>query len=152
MADPLSLATGVTSVLIAAAQITSVLVGFRRSVNGAPHMARTVIMEIKDLTTILSQLQDFILGRELGERTRTALLRLDHMVAIVSSCVLTFSELTALLDTVKTEDMRAIDKVKWVRRQAEVQSLTQRLNTHKISLSLVLDILNGCVYTMNPAM
>ena len=106
-------------------------------------MAKTVIIEVNDLSTILSQLQCFILGREQCEQTRAALLRLDQLVTIVSSCVLTFSEFRALLDAMKTDDMHVLDKLKWVRRQDEIKSLTQRLNTHKTSLSLVLDILNG---------
>ena len=145
MADPLSIATGVTGILTAAAQVSSILLDFKRSIGGAQDMAKTVMLEINDLTTILSQLQNFIIAREQCESTRTSLLRLDQIVTIVSGCVLTFSELRTLLDNMKSTEMQLIDKVKWVRRQAEIKGLTSRLNTHKTSLSLMLDVLNGYI-------
>lgn len=143
MSDPLSVAAGVIGVVTAAAQISSLLIKFTKSTIAAPQQAKVVLVEVSDIGEILSQLQSFLLGLESPDRSRTSLLKVEKVVTIVGSCVLTFSELEKLLDQLKTEDLDLLDSLKWVRNESAIVGLIQRLQNHKASLSLVLDILNG---------
>lgn len=149
MSDPLSIAAGVVGILTAAAQISSVLIKFARSAKGALHQAQVIITEIHDTSGVLSHLQAFLLGKEFADTSRTSMLKIDHVVDVISGCVLTFSELEKLLDELKTNDMNILDRMKWARKEAAIASLIQRLQNHKASLSLILNILNGFVFVFD---
>jgi hypothetical protein len=57
-------------------------------------------------------------------------------------CVITYSELEAIIDSVHGgTDMGAIDRLKWTLKETEVQDIIQRIQNHKISLTLMLSIL-----------
>lgn len=145
MSDPLSIATGVVGLITAATQISLILAKFTRSTIAAPHQAQVVLAEVSDVGGILSHLESFLLGPASADRSRTSLLKVEKVVTIVSGCVLTFSELEKLLDDLKTEDLDVLDRVRWARKESAIEGLIQRLQNHKASLSLVLNILNGFV-------
>ncbi|KAL8854179.1 MAG: hypothetical protein Q9221_001102 [Calogaya cf. arnoldii] len=147
MAEPLSLAAGVIGVLTAAAQISTLVVQFAVSSKGAPKSARTVLIEVNGISSILSHLRLFLSGDETFDQSRTQLLHVDQVLAIITGCVTTFSELEQLLDrlsvTEKANRMAALDRAKWARKEKTVSNLIQRLQNHKASLSLILNVLNG---------
>lgn len=143
MSDPLSIAAGVIGVLTAAAQISILLRQFTLSVSKATRQAQHVLTEVNDTSIILSQLQSFLLGKEFTDRSRTSLLKVDQVVAIISGCVITFSELEKLLDEMKVVNSGVLDRFKWAGRESEMLVLIQRLQNHKASLSLIVNILNG---------
>ena len=143
MADPLSIASGCVGVLTAAAQITSILIKFTKDTKNAPDQARVVLAEVSDINGILSQLQSLLLRTNSTVPSSWALLQVDHLVSIISGCVLTFSELQKVLDNLKVEGMNIIDRIQWSRKESFIASLIQRLQTHKASLSLIIAILNG---------
>ena len=145
MSDPLSIASGVVGIITAAGHISFILTQFTKRTIAAPHQAKIMLSEVDDISGILSQLQSFLLGQESPDRSRAALLRVQHAVAIVSSCVLTFSELEKLLDDFKTGKWDILDRLIWAKRETAIVDLIQRLQNHKASLSLVLNILNGFV-------
>ena len=143
MTDPLSIAAGVVGILTAAAQISSLVIDFSRMIKNAPSEAQTVITEVNDISGILSQLQSFLLGNSSIERSGAAMLQVEHVVSIVSSCVLTFSELEKLIDDFRDGRVGVINRLLWVKNEAKIKDLVQRMQTHKASLSLILIILNG---------
>ena len=145
MSDPLSIAAGVVGILTAAAQISSLLIKFTKATKDAPQQARVIVTEVNDTSGILSHLQSFLLGNEFSDRSRTSLLKVDQVVTIVSGCVLTFSELEKLLDELGVASVDVLDRMKWARKETAVAGLIQRLQNHKASLSLMLNILNGLV-------
>ena len=139
------MAAGVIGVVTAAAQISSILINFTKSTIAAPRQARAVLTEVNEISGILSQLQSYLLGLDFPNRSMTSMLKVEELVTVVSGCRLTFSELEKLLDELKTEDLDALDCLKWVRKESAIMGLIQRLQNHKASLSLVLNILNGFV-------
>jgi len=141
MSDPSGVVAGVVGILSAAAQI--LLIRFTRSAHGAPKSAQSVPTEVTESSCILSQLQTYLLGKEAADSSRTALLQVDQVVAIVSGCVLSFSELERLLGGLKTDDIRVIDRVRWARKESSIVDLLGRLQNHKTSLSCILTILKG---------
>lgn len=147
MSDPLSIAAGVIGVVTAAAQISSILINLTKSTIAAPRQAQLVLTEVSHISAILSQLQFYLFGLEIPDRSRTSLLNVEKLVTVVSDCVLTFSELEKVLDGFKTEGLDVLDRLKWVKKESAIMGLIQRLQNHKASLSLVLGILNGFVPT-----
>lgn len=146
--DPLSIASGVVGIVTAAAQITSLLIKFTRSTRNAPEQARQVMIEVSDISAIISQLQSYLIARKTVDSSRTSLLKADHLVGIISGCVMTFSELEKLLDETRVNDMGVIDRVNWVRKETEILGVVQRLQDHKASLSCILNVLNGSAITI----
>ena len=147
MPDPLSIAASVISITTAAAQISSVLIKFTRQSKNAPRQAIIVLTEITEMSGILSHLQSFLLGIETAGPSRICFLQVDYVVAIITGCVATFSELEETLDSLKTEGMDILDRIKWVRKESGIMAIIQRLQTHKASLSLMLNIFNGYAFT-----
>ena len=143
MADPLSIAAGVIGILSVAAEISSVLIKFTSTVKDAPKQAQVVATEVSDVSRILSHLQSFLLGTESYDRSRSSLLRVDQLVTLVGSCVLTFSELEKILHELKIEGMGLLNRIGWARKETIIMGLIQRLQNHKASLSLILNVLNG---------
>ncbi|KAG8527895.1 uncharacterized protein KY384_006811 [Bacidia gigantensis] len=143
MSDPLSIAAGVVGILTTAAQISSVLIKFTKATKNAPQEAAILVQEVSDINTILATLQVFLLGDHAADRSRTSLLKVDQVVKVLSSCVLTFSELEILMDELKVENSDVLDRMRWARKEMAITKLVQRLQNHKTSLSLILTILNG---------
>ena len=143
MSDPLSIAAGVVGIITAAAQMTVLLTRLTKSTVAAPKQARVVLTEVSDIAGILSHLQSFLLGLESPEKSRTSLLKVEKVVTVISSCVLTFSELEMMLDEMKTGDLDILDRLRWARKESTILGLIERLQKHKASLSLLLNILNG---------
>ena len=145
MSDPLSITAGVIGLLTAAAQISTLLIRFTTASRNAPAQARHVLTEVGDISGILSHLQSFLFGTQSVNRSRTSLLRMDHIVTILSGCVMTFSELEKILDDLTTGRLGVYDCMKWAQKETEMGTILQRLQNHKASLSLMLNILNGFV-------
>ena len=139
------MAAGIVGIVTAVAQVSALLTRLTKSTIAAPQQAQVVLAEVNDIGEILSHLQSFLLGLTSPKRSRASLLQVDKVVTIVSGCVLTFSELEKLLDEMKTEDLDVLDRLKWARKESVVVDLVKRLQNHKASLSLVLNILNGFV-------
>ncbi|MCJ1250936.1 hypothetical protein MMC30_008164 [Trapelia coarctata] len=112
MGGPLSIAAGVAGILTAAGHVSSLLINFIKNTESAPQDARTVLADVSETSVILSSLQLFLLGTEVADRSRTSHLQVDHVVVIVTGCVSTFSELEALLDGLKSEQMGLLDRFK----------------------------------------
>ena len=140
------MAAGIVGIITAVAQVSVLLTRFTKSTIAAPKQAQVLLTEVSDMGEILSQLQSFLLGLDSPNRSRASLLKVDKVVVIVSGCVLTFSELEKVLDEMKWEGLDVLDRLKWARKESVVVELVQRLQNHKASLSLVLNILNGFVY------
>ena len=145
MSDPLSVAAGVVGIITAAAHISSMLTKFTKNIKDAPEQAHVILTDVTDTSRILSHLQVFVLDTGSVSQSRTCLLQIESVVAIVTGCVATFSELQRLLESIRTDEMTVLDRLKWTRDESSIRALGTRLQTHKASLSLMLGVLNGCV-------
>lgn len=143
MSDPLSVAAGVLGIITAAAQISSLLTKFTKNIKDAPEQAHVILTDVTDTSRILSHLQVFVLDTGSVSQSKTCLLHIESVVAIVTGCVATFSELQRLLESLRPDGMTVLDRLKWTRDETSISALGSRLQTHKASLSLMLDVLNG---------
>ena len=142
MSDPLSIAAGVVGLTQAAIQIAKILNKIRQ----APEQIAIALREITETSTILWQLQRFLFNVERADRTGAAQVQVDHVIVILSGCVATYSEFEALLDKIDySVKFPILDRFTWARNEKRITDIVKRLQTHKVSLSLLLTILNGWV-------
>ena len=144
--DPLSVAASVVGLLGAAGKITSVLHGFVTKIKDAPSLARTVVIEVADITAALGQLQAYVLGTASANPARSNLILLEQVLVTLSGCVATYSELEAAVDSLNISiDMGIFDRAVWTLKEPGLVAIVQRLQNHKSSLTLMLTILQWYV-------
>ena len=145
MSDPLSVAAGVIGIVTVAVQVSKALIDFTNGTKDAPRQATVVLEKVNSIHVIMSQLQPFLLGLQTPDQSRSCLIHVDAVRAILTGCVATLSELQQVLDGLRAEGLGFLDKIKWAKKESVIGSLITRLETHESSLSLLLSILNGYV-------
>lgn len=126
----------------AAAKVSECLFKFIRSVKEAPKLASTVLQEVSDISACLSQLQSFLTGTKAASRSHEDLLMIEQIVVALSNCMLIFSELEEIVESLKpTDPMQADRLVQWVLKERIIKTLFTRLQASKISLNLMMTTL-----------
>ena len=144
--DPLSVAASVAGLLGAAGKITTVLYGLVTKIKDAPSLTRTVVTEVSDITAALGQLQAYVLGTASANPACSNLILLEQVLATLSGCVATYSELEAAVDSLNINaDMGIFDRAMWTLKEPGLVAVVQRLQNHKSSLTLMLTILQWYV-------
>lgn len=140
--DGLSIAASVIGLITAAGQMTTLLYKLGSDIKDAHHIAKKVVSELTDTTTALTQLKKYLDGRAKASAQRRSLISVEHITASITSCLLTFSELDALLKSLHVDTgMGAADRAAWVLKKEKVKDLLVRLQNHKATLSLMLNIM-----------
>jgi hypothetical protein len=139
--DPLSVMASVVGLITAAGTISSTLSTVRSSLSDAPRLLDQVLSEVKEVEISLSAVHKFLLEISSAARRRIALIQLDHLIATLIEAVLTFSELEALVKPLAARsDMSIVERFKWAWKEDSISNIMQRLQRHKSSLSLMLNI------------
>lgn len=138
--EPLTLTFGVIGLLQTVAHVSKILVTFTKGVVGAPESANIVLSEVNDIETLLKNLQQFLNGAIIIDQTRARLAKVDGILAILTSMVTTFSDLTEILDRLETKGMDTIDRVKWARKEKNIMEVLQRLEKSKSSMTVMLGV------------
>ena len=161
MSDPLSITSAIAGLLTLTAQIATTARALYSSVKDAPASIRQIEEEMGDLHLIFCQVQLFIGGSmKVANKSRLTLISLHHLMATLSGCVLMFSALDKKLSEVSgVSGLREagvhtgtsasgnkvgllVEKIKWVLwKEAEVKELIEDLQRHKLSLNLMLNII-----------
>ncbi len=141
--DPLSVATSIAGLIVAACQVLSLLKTFADNAKEAPNSAQAVLMEVNGISICLNQLQEYVLGKQELFKTRRSLIMIEQVIVVLTDCVSVFSELEQILEILKTDPpLRTIDRLKWTMKEATISRLLHRLQTSKSSLTLMLTTLN----------
>ena len=158
MSDPLSITSAIAGLLTLATQITATACVLYSSVKDAPASIRQIEEEMSDLNLVFCQVQLFIGGStKAPKKSRLTLISLRHLMATLSGCVLVFSALDQKLNAVaglreagvytgtSVSGNKAgllVEKIKWALwKEAEVKELIEDLQRHKLSLNLMLSII-----------
>ena len=140
--DPISAAASVIGLLGAAAKVSEVLFKFIRNVTQGPKLARNVLMEVSDISACLNQLQLYLQGALSTSNSHEQLLMVEQLVVALSNCVLIFSELEEMVDSLKpAEPMQAWRLAQWLLKKQAISALMVRMQQSKLSLSLMLTTL-----------
>jgi hypothetical protein len=140
MGEPLSVASAVVGLLATTAHVTKTLVTFTDGVIGAPESARHTLSEVNDIETILLDLQQLLDGAAAINPAQARLTKVEGIFVVLMSMVITFSDLTKLLEKLKTKDMNMIDRIKWARKEKRIAEIIQRLEKNKSSMIIMLSI------------
>jgi hypothetical protein len=139
--DPLSVMASVVGLLTAAGTVTSILLSLKSSLSDAPRLIDHVILEVREVEISLSAMHKFLIGISSVPKRRIALIQVDQLRATLTDSVLTFSELEALVTPlIGRSDILVLERVKWAWKEDAVSRIMQRLQRHKSSLSLMLNI------------
>ncbi|KAI9708111.1 MAG: hypothetical protein M1820_004315 [Bogoriella megaspora] len=99
---------------------------------------------MSSITAALGQLQGCLLGTANTSSSRTSLIMLEQVLATLTGCVTTYSELESIMDEIGVgTEMRVFDRAMWLSKESSVLSVLQRLQNHKGSLTLMLTILQS---------
>ncbi|KUJ09483.1 uncharacterized protein LY89DRAFT_724461 [Mollisia scopiformis] len=142
--DPLSIATSVASLIAAGSKLTAILTQISR-LSDAPPLCKAILTEVCDTAAALRQIQNFLNGQLYVPPERREYVLLEHVSTALVGCVMTKDELETLLDGLGlvyagSGITGVFDRVKWVRKETNIQRLVQRLQNHKASLNLILTI------------
>ena len=138
--DGISGAAAIVGLLGAAATISLALNDFITKVKVATKVARMVLLEVADISSCLGQVQSLLLGAGRVNACNQSLLTVEEIIVVLSNCVLIFSELEELVEGLKP-DHSAQAILKWTMEEKIVAALLLRLQSSKISLSLIISTL-----------
>ncbi|KAF8459986.1 hypothetical protein BDZ91DRAFT_785553 [Kalaharituber pfeilii] len=157
MSDPLSVAASVTGLVAISVKIISMLkdlydCGVRAK--QAPESISRLMGEMQDVNIIFCQVQLFIAGTtKIPNQSRLKMLSIHHLGTTLTGCVLIASNLDKYLSkVVGISDPRSIqppasnaslfERIKWAMwKEEEIAVFIEDLQRHKLSLSLMLEII-----------
>ena len=142
--DPLSVTASVIALLGAGGKIISLLSQLT-AIKDAPELARITLTEMHDISAALRHIQDFVKDTDKVPAERRQHIRLEHLVAALTGCLTTYSELNAIVESLNigSSGISVSDRAKWIRKEARINTIVQRLQNHKSSLNLMLSVLQS---------
>ncbi|KAF3291140.1 hypothetical protein TWF970_000377 [Orbilia oligospora] len=140
--EALGIAASIVGLLAAGAKLVPWLVNIADKVADAPDSVKAVSSELKETTIILEQIHIYVLDQQTVTENRRALILLEHISVTLTGFVLTYSDLERHVDFVRPDrQMSVFDRGKWLIKEKEILEVICRLQNHKSSLSMMLNIL-----------
>ncbi|KAJ4347817.1 uncharacterized protein N0V89_009187 [Didymosphaeria variabile] len=137
--DPLSIGSAVVGLIAAAARMAPMLHHFVVHTRDAPKSASQILDEMNSITSALERLQVYLMGAYKTNAARRSMLSLRNIVATLTACVTTYSDLEHVVK--KCVDDGKVKKFKWTMNEGDVGELLGRAQAHKLSLVFMLTIL-----------
>ncbi len=143
MADPLSIAASVAGLLSVAAKISSVITSFISTVNDVPESARTALITVEGMRLTLTSVKHLIDKLSQLPKERKGMIHVRHLVVVFREAILSFSALEAIIVSPAGSEGKATgwDTVKWLLEEKNIARAVHRLESHMVSLSSMLNIL-----------
>ncbi|KAE9371235.1 hypothetical protein N431DRAFT_558801 [Stipitochalara longipes BDJ] len=147
--EPLSIAGSIVGLIVATLRISSLLTPIISQTREAPKNIVEIKAEVDNLRVALEKLQLLLLGRSQLLQSHTSLIRVDQVVLTLTACVSNISDLEVLLRPLKSNgSIGVLDRIGWAHKTKIVKEHLLKLQMHKSSLALILNILT-CESTMN---
>jgi len=160
MSDPLSVISAVVGLVAVSAQLGVLCKQLCDSAKDAPASMEQIKEEMDHLNRIFGQVELLVKGisKKKPSRTRLTMLSLHDLMTVLSGCVLLFSKLqkelggvAGLVDPVTQMPTRGVkctlDRIKWALwKEEEVGVMLQDLQRYKLSLNLMLTMIQWYVY------
>ena len=144
--EPISAVASIIGLLGAAAKISEYLFKFIKSVKDAPKLASSVLQEVSDTSACLNQLQNYLMGTRTTSRPQGNLLMVEQIVVALSNCVLVFSELEEIVESLKPSNRTQSGRLaQWILKEQTITSLLTRLHISKLSINLMMTTLTWYV-------
>jgi hypothetical protein len=133
--DPLSVSASVAGLIAATAKVGSLLFGMKDT----PRLVQTGLSEVRAIGIVLWHLQSLIIDNNAPTVGKSAL-PIEHLTILLTDCVVVFSELESMIEEIGG-GTGIINRAKWARKQGDAVNLIQRLQNQKLTLSLMIDVL-----------
>lgn len=142
--DPLSVTASIVGILAAAGKVGELLHGAISTAKDAPRVLISLACEVQEVRAAVFSLKLLLADLSSTQTHRAALIQIDQLIVTLADTVLTFSELeTAITPFVASQgaivSLRA--KFKWLWTEDSCNKIVDRLQRHKSTLSLMLNIL-----------
>ncbi|KAK5700674.1 GTPase activating protein (GAP) for Rho1p [Elasticomyces elasticus] len=142
MPEPITVAASVDGLISSASTMIPILYNVGTSIRDAPQLTKEVAGELANITVVLQQLFAYISGKARASIDRLNLITVEHITATLTDCVVTYSDLDEVLKSLRVDSgMRAWDRGMWYIKKGRVGEIVQKLQNHKASLGLMLNIL-----------
>ena len=160
MSDPVSVISAITGLVAVSAQLVVLAKQLYSSANDAPSSIALIRDEMEHLHLVFVQVEIFVQGtaEKTPRKNRLIMISLHSLMTVLSGCVLVFSnldkrlcEVAGLVDPDSTDTQKpskrkvlqcTADRIKWALwKEAEVGVILQDLQRHKLSLNLMLSII-----------
>jgi hypothetical protein len=110
-----------------------------------------VLFAVKEMDFALQSTRRLLSSLELLQPKRRELMKIDHLRITLTQAVTTFVQLQTLVcpfDSEADVTPPISLRVKWINKEEEVSGIVQRLEGHKSSISLLLNILQWYVVAL----
>jgi hypothetical protein len=142
--DPLSVTASIFGILAVTAKVGGLLHGTISTVKDAPRVLSALACEVQEVQAAFASLQILITSLSSKPSHRAALIQLDHLIITLTGSVLTLSELEKAIAPFVVPHGAEIPlktRLKWTRAEGDCTKIVERLQRHKASISLMLNIL-----------
>lgn len=150
--DGLSVAASVAGLLAVSAKVVISLVRLKTTVDDAPKQAQDILDEVRNIRNCMNTVLHFIENMDIASRSPAALLTVEQIVVSLAECVSIFSELEHLTDqldigiaTAKIWSLPLSERIKVIWKDSTTTRILTRLQSAKISLTLMLTTLSWLV-------
>jgi len=142
--DPITIATGILGLLGTAAAVIKFLDSAKSAIENAPKTISWALAEVTDVHSTIARLHGLFEHIQSVPEAARALVGLQDAVVAVLELMSSFDHLVHILGPFGVKDpalLKTWDKAKWALKQEDVARAIVRIQTHKGSLTLMLNIL-----------
>ena len=142
--DPLSIAASVAGLLILSANIYSSLSSQLGKVSTAPRAAQDLLREVAETRLVIESMSSLVDSFARVPTSRRNMVPLEHVVMTLTHTILMFDDLKTFMDKsfVSLDTLNSVwQRLRWARREDRVKELVDRLWRQKVTISLILNIL-----------
>jgi hypothetical protein len=154
MTDPVSITASIAGLIGLSGQIIAALnnlYALGKSARNAPEPISLLMAEMQEMNVICCQVQFLISSADKQpNHSRLTMISIEHLVATLSGCVLVYSTLDKYLSEVqgitdpkgKANTKLVWERIRWAAwKESEVATVLGDLQRHKLSLNLMLSII-----------
>ncbi|KAI0968504.1 P-loop containing nucleoside triphosphate hydrolase protein [Xylaria arbuscula] len=140
--DPLSIAASVAGLIALSGSIYTIIGDFVERAAHPPQSAHVLLLSVSEMRIVFNSVSDLIENFLKYPPKRRALVQLDHLIICLTQAVLSFSELEKLVNPWVTRPHRSLwQRWKLINVEERISRINRRLQENKVSISLVLNIL-----------
>lgn len=144
-------AASIIGILAAAGKITETLTPIISVLKDVNKHTAIILAEVNASRTILSQLHAYLYDLDALPESRKDLIPLHSLVATFTDGTLLFSELEAIVCRLDSVNGTVSKRIKTALKHSDLDSLSARLQTFKLSISTILGILCWFVRQIFPS-
>lgn len=144
--DPLTASAAVRGIIVANEQLVKIISDVI-SIANASQILTDLQTELNSINIIVSGLENFLQRTNTVAPTRAALIPVQDVISIMTQLVLVYSELQVVVQQWQGTHQSILSRFStpWRANAAAITRLLNQLQRHKLSLSLVLQIISWYV-------